>query len=184
MVAICWLENLLFNLDKIIMRKFYLLFVVALIAASSASAQIPIRYHGEVDLGYSLGIGTFASDRVNLHTIQGLKIGQYFSTGVGLGLDYHHQLYEKGELVVPVYLNLKGYLPVNNIVSPYISMDLGVGIGATEGVSGLSGLYFTPAVGVAINKFKVQLGYNLQRVSEMGIGINVNAMQLKLGFVF
>lgn len=153
-------------------------------ATSFANAQIPVQYQGEVDVGYSIGTGTFASNRVNLHTVQGVKIGQYFSTGIGVGLDYYHQIYDKGELVIPIYLNLKGYLPVSEKIAPYLSFDIGAGIGATAGVSGLSGVMYTPALGVKIGKFKVQVGYNVQRVSESGLGFNMGAVQIKAGIVF
>lgn len=166
------------------MKKLFMLVAVATMTICAANAQTPVKYHGEVDLGYSIGVGTFSTDRVNLHTIQGIQVGKYFSTGLGLGLDYYHELYDSGELIVPIYLNLKGYLPVSEKVSPYFSFDIGVGVGATEGVSGLSGMYCTPAVGVKSGKFKAQLGYNVQRISEFGVGINVNAIQVKIGVMF
>ena len=166
------------------MKKLFLLAVAAMMSVNVANAQVPVKYQGEVDLGYSIGVGTFATGRVNLHTIQGVRVGEYFSTGLGLGLDYYHELYEQGELAIPIYLNLKGYLPVSEKVSPYFSFDIGVGVGATEGVSGLSGMYCTPAVGIKAGKFKAQLGYNVQRISESGVGFNANAVQIKVGVVF
>ena len=166
------------------MKKLFIAAALAVMATSLANAQIPVQYQGEVDAGYSIGTGTFASNRVNLHTVQGVKIGQYFSTGIGVGLDYYHQIYDKGELVIPIYLNLKGYLPVSEKIAPYLSFDIGAGIGATAGVSGLSGVMYTPALGVKIGKFKVQVGYNVQRVSESGLGFNMGAVQIKAGIVF
>lgn len=163
------------------MKKFFLL-LTATIIASTVFAQTPIKYQGEVDLGYSIGTGTFAADRVNLHTIHGAKIGNYFSAGLGLGLDYYHE--GEGELIVPIYLNMKGYLPVSEKVSPYLSFDIGVGVGASEYVSGFSGLYCMPAIGIKAGHFKAQLGYNVQTLSEEGISISFNAIQLKLGVVF
>lgn len=165
------------------MKKILLLMVFALCFGSSY-AQTPIKYQGEVDLGYSLGVGTFAADRLNVHTIQGVKIGKYFSTGVGLGIDGYF-IYEEGvDIAVPIYLNFKGYLPVTDKVSPYLSLDLGVGIGASEYLKGMTGLYCTPAVGINAGKFKAQLGYNVQKISEMGVSVNVGAVQLKLGVMF
>ncbi len=166
------------------MKKLFILAVAAVMSVSVANAQVPVKYQGEVDFGYSIGVGTFSTGRVNVHTIQGARIGEYFSAGLGLGLDYYHEFYEQGELAIPIYLNLKGYLPVSEKVSPYFSFDIGVGIGATEGVSGLSGLYCTPSIGVKAGKFKAQLGYNIQRISESGIGFNMNAIQIKVGVVF
>ncbi len=47
-----------------------------------------------------------------------------------------------------------------------------------------SGLYLTPAVGVKAGMFKAQLGYNIQQLSESGVSVNMNAVQIKLGVVF
>lgn len=166
------------------MKKLFLLLAIATMPICAAKAQIAAKYHGEVDLGYSVGVGLFSADRVNLHTIQGVRVGRYFSTGLGIGLDYYHDSFDNGELIVPIYLNLKGYLPVSEKISPYFSFDIGVGVGATEGLSGLSGMYCTPAIGIKAGRFKAQLGYNAQRISELGIGINFNAIQAKVGVMF
>lgn len=166
------------------MKKLFFGAIAAVMFVNFANAQVSIKYQGEVDAGYSIGVGTFSTGRVNLHTIQGVKIEKYASFGLGIGLDYYHEFYEKGELAIPIYLNMKGYLPVSEKVSPYFSFDIGVGVGATEGVSGLSGMYCTPAIGINVRKFKAQLGYNVQRISESGIGINMNAIQVKLGIRF
>lgn len=164
------------------MKKLLLTAIAATVSLCAAHAQVPVKYQGEVDLGYSIGVGEFATGRVNLHTIQGVKIGDYFSTGVGVGVDYYHE--GEAELMIPVYLNLKGYLPVSEKVSPYLSFDIGAGIGATEGVSGLSGMMLTPAIGVKAGIFKAQIGYNVQRISESGVGVNFNALQIKVGVMF
>lgn len=163
------------------MKKLLFSALVILLTIGTANAQTPVKYHGEVDLGYSLGVGTFAAGRVNLHTIQGVRIGEYFSTGIGLGLDFYH---EGPELMVPVYLNLKGYLPVTSRVSPYFSLDIGAGVGASAGVSGLSGATYTPAVGIRVGRFKAQIGYNAQCLSESGVSITMGALQIKAGVTF
>lgn len=163
------------------MKRLFILLTAAAISIGSLQAKTPIKYHGEVDLGYSIGVGTFATGRVNIHTIQGVEIGKYFSTGIGIGADIYHEF---PDVMVPIYLNLKGYLPVSKIVKPYVSVDIGGGIGASEGFSGLSGATYTIAVGVKAKMFKAQLGYNVQRLSESGIGINMNAVQIKLGVMF
>ena len=102
------------------MKKLFLLIVTTVISANIAKAQVQVTYQGEVDAGYSIGVGTFATSRVNLHTIQGIRIGEYVSTGLGLGLDYYHEFYDNGELVIPIYLNIKGYLPVSKKVSTFL----------------------------------------------------------------
>ena len=163
------------------MKKLLLSVTVARWTICSVQAQIPLKYQGEADLGYSIGVGTFATGRVNLHTIQGVKIGSYFSTGIDLGIDYYHG---RQELFVPIYLDLKGYLPLSASVTPYFSLDIGAGHGATAGESGLSGTAYTPAIGAKAGRFKAPIGYNVQRVSESGSGLNMNAMQIKVGHLF
>ena len=164
------------------MKKFFLMAVVAIFSVSAVQAQIPVKYQGEVDAGYSIGVGSFAASRINLHTIHGIKVGRFFSTGVGLGFDMYH---EGGfDLIVPVYLNLKGYLPVSEKVAPFFSIDIGAGIWATEAIQGASGLMVTPAVGVKFGKFKAQLGYNLQQLSSYGESVNVGAVQIRIGAMF
>lgn len=160
-----------------------LLFSLCLLGATTSFVQdTEVKYQGEVDLGYSIGTGTFAADRVNLHTIHGAKIGKYCSLGLGLGLDYYHE--GSGELLMPIFLNAKGYLPVNDKFSPYVSLDLGYGVGVTEGVDGLGGFLWSPAIGIKYDMFKFQIGYSSQRISESGIGFDMNAVQFKIGIAF
>jgi len=105
-------------------------------------------------------------------------------------VDYWHELSDNGELSMPVFLNLKGYLPVSEKVRPFLSLDLGVSVGLTEGLSEMSGLLCTPAIGVAVgvgnsgNALIFSLGYNMQQWSESGLGINTNTLNIKLGFQF
>lgn len=163
------------NLKSILVALFML-------SVTAGYAQNEVKYQGEVDLGYSIGTGTFAADRVNLHTIHGAKINQYCSLGVGIGLDYYHE--GSGELLMPIFLNAKGYLPINAKFSPYVSLDLGYGVGVTDGVDGLGGFLWSPAIGIKYDMFKFQIGYSSQRISESGIGFDMNAVQFKVGLAF
>ena len=166
------------------MKKFFLLLVAAICVASSASAQTPIKYQGEVDLGFSLGVGEWAINRVNVHTIHGAKIGDYFSAGIGLGTDIYVVKGLEADLMVPVYLNVKGYLPTKTKVTPYASFDIGGGFGASEYVKGASGVMLCPALGLKVGMFKAQLGYHVQKLSESGVSVGMSALQLKMGVMF
>lgn len=170
------------------MKKALLLLVVAIMSASAARAQKLVSYQGEVDAGYAVGVGNFAIDRVNVHVINGVRLGEYFSTGVGLGVDYYHQDGE-GAAVLPIFLNLKGHLPVSERITPFVSLDIGAGIGLSDVFDGLSGALFTPAVGCAfkvgpMNAVLISLGYNVQQFSESGASLNMKAISLKVGFQF
>jgi len=166
------------------MKKALLLIMLMLATTLGINAQVSAKYQGEVDLGYSVGTGTFSTGRVNLHTIHGAKIGDYFSAGLGVGLDYYHEFYDKGELFVPIFLNMKGYIPVTEKLAPFVSLDLGYGLGATAGVSGCGGFLWFPSVGLRYDYIKFQVGYTSQRISEDGFGFNMNAVQFKIGVVF
>lgn len=163
------------------MKKLFLLLIAAVCAVSAAFAQAPVKYQGEVDWGYSFGVGTLASGRVNVHTIQGIKVGDYFSTGIGLGADYY---ISDEDMTIPLFLNFKGYIPTKSKVTPYASLDLGTGIGVAGIFKRGTGLLLNPAVGVKVGMFKAQLGYNIQQLTESGVSLNFNALQLKVGVMF
>lgn len=49
------------------MKKITLL-VIMIVTAFTLNAQSLVKYHGEVNAGYSVGIGTFATNRVTHDT--------------------------------------------------------------------------------------------------------------------
>ncbi len=106
-----------------------------------------IQYQGELNIGFATG-GKLKNDageavdtnfsRPFLETIHGVRIGNYLSAGVGVGLQYAYGDYLTGEVaenfnempswntvVMPLFLNLKGYYPVSEEFAPYISWSLG-----------------------------------------------------------
>ncbi len=162
----------------------------SIIEVEAQTNHIPVKYQGELLVGFNLGVGAVGIDRVNIHTIQGVKIGDYFSTGLGVGINYIPSYtfdYGKPELYLPLYLNLKGHLPVNSKTSLFASFDIGGSFGLTEGVSELSGLLFTPSIGVSLNnKFNISFGYDLQKLSTgiSGISVNMDAVTVRLSYIF
>lgn len=166
------------------MKKALFSMLLMILASTGASyaQKTNIAYHGEVNLGYSVGVGNlFSGNRINLHTIQGIKSGN-LSTGIGIGCDLYH---EGGvDAIIPIFWNLKGYLPVSQTVSPFISLDLGAGICANGGTKGYSGLYLTPAIGLQVKTYKFQLGYNIQQISVSGVSASLNALQILVGTTF
>ena len=171
------------------MRKKLLLSVLVLAVIGTTNAQnLKVSYQGDLQFGYSAGIGTFAADRINLNMVNGVRINEYFFTGVGLGFDCYTNLDDGLELTLPVFLNAKGYLPVAEKISLFLSMDLGCSIGLTEGMSELNGFMMTPSVGASFNlanskAITLSLGYNYQSWSAGGLfDINTDALSLKIGY--
>lgn len=165
------------------MKQRLILIVLALLCSTmQLKAQSLITYHGEADLSYSSGVGNISVDRYNIHTIHGIMIDDNCSVGVGVGIDCYTM--DQTSVAVPIYLAIKGYYPMTDILYGFIGLDCGVGLGASEYAKGLKGLYLTPSLGLKIGHLKLQIGYNVQRISENGIGVNLGAVQAKLGVMF
>lgn len=164
------------------MKKLFLLLVLLVgIGTISASAQ-ETRYQGEVYVSGGFGVGNSALHRLQLHTIQGARIGQCFSAGVGLGVDYYTPDIESGMFMVPVFADFKLYAPTKGKVDPFLMVDLGYGIVAEE--PRLGGLMFGAGVGFKAGVFAMSLGYHLQQVGIEGVSVGLSALQLKLGVAF
>lgn len=107
-----------------------------------------------------------------------------------MGLDlFTDFVYDAVELTLPIYLNLRGYLPATPKTSLFVSFDIGVSIGLTEGVDGASGLMMMPSVGARFktkgkNAITLGLGYNYQSWSESIVSVNTDAISLRLGYSF
>lgn len=181
------------------MKKVFIISALLVACANISNAQNEVKYLGEVNLGYSIGIGAFDYNRVNLHTVQSAKVGDYVSIGLGIGLDWWRGIYKEywdrkdmfdsGELSLPIYFNTKGYLPVNNKLTPYISCDLGYAVGLTVGVKKYGGFYFSPAVGLKFNSFKTELGFSLQKITNKSFEYEYDtdaatAFKLLVGYIF
>ena len=176
------------------MKKLFIISLLLIACANICDAQNNIKYQGEVNLGYSIGVGSLGYNKVNLHTVQGVKVGEYVSGGLGIGVDWWRGIYKEyweaqgkfdaGELSLPIYLNVKGYLPVNQHMAPYISCDLGYAAGVTEGVENLGGLYFSPAVGFKFHSFKAELGFTLQKIDNEFVDLSSKAFKISVGYFF
>ena len=148
------------------------------------------RYQGEIQVGFGAGVGAFPADRVYLQTIQGVRVGDHFSVGLGIGLNIivpYTFTYDLPELYMPIFVNVKGYLPINEQTSLFGSFDIGGSFGLTEGVAGFKGLMVCPSVGVSINnKVNLSLGYDFQKISTgvSYISASMNAVSIKVGYMF
>lgn len=174
------------------MKRSLLLFLAVFCISTIATAQ-KISYQGEVLLGYSVGVGDASIDRVPLHIVNGVRFNDYLSMGVGVGIEYwcyYKGFMKQSTYTVPVYANIKGYLPVSKRVSPFIGLDLGYNVGVGE-FSGLGGFLATPAVGVSFevtNNFAINLsvGYAYQKMEKGNIfddGYS-NGLTIRVGFQF
>lgn len=191
------------------MKKLILLSVFALFSSAAFGQEQPIRYQGEVQAGYAFGVGDIKIDRLSVHMINGVRFNPYLSAGVGVGLDYYD---DNGIslLSMPLFANVKGYLPVSPKVSLFASFDMGYSValkseeesGWVDNVNvdvkvGMKGFMVTPAIGASFEvgdakAFNISLCYDLKKatadVSAMrqsaSATTNCNAIGLKVGFAF
>ena len=167
------------------MKKLAFLIAALAICFGSAKGDNLVYYQGEIDFGYSFGVGGDASGRVNIHTIQGIGIGKYLSTGIGTGVDFHHNFDDTSEMIVPVFVNVKGYYPLGKKITPFLSCDAGVGVGVTGTIDNNCGFHVAPGIGFVWGLLKVQAGYNLQNVKNVDLGkLSMSSIQLKVGLMF
>lgn len=140
------------------------------------------RYQGSVDFGYSVGVGDWESDRIELSTSHGCLVNPYFYVGAGLGVHYY---YDGSAVAIPIFADLRGNLMKGNI-KPFLNFRIGYS------VCDIEGLYLSPSVGVSINRFDISLGYSLQKARlyvssyyySWEESVNVGAVTFKLGVRF
>lgn len=168
------------------MKKLFAILLVSLCSMAMiepAEAQGPkTKYHGEVYVSGGYGVGDAQLHRLQLHTIQGARIGECFSMGVGLGVDWYTNDIESGMAMIPIFADLKLYAPTRGNFDPYLMVDLGYGFAAEE--PQLGGLMFGAGIGFKAGIFNMSIGYHLQQLGIQGLSIGMSAIQLKLGVAF
>lgn len=151
-------------------------------------------YKGITELGYEIGVGDYGYDRIKLNIINGYQVNQSFSLGIGTGLRYYNDL---EALLVPIFADFRGNLPLNSKVSPYMSLGIGYSFDATNSFEGV-GLMLNPTIGVSFkvsdkSAMNVGLGYEMQKMdfylfdgsSLFSAGKqNSGAISINIGFSF
>ncbi|MCH5216324.1 MAG: hypothetical protein J1F10_05235 [Muribaculaceae bacterium] len=123
------------------------------------------KYQGEIAVGYDLGMNSYGietRDRVVFETTHGVRILPYLYTGLGVACNYYYpkilrliyddhyeDFVDEGVVIMPVYVNVKGYYPVARIADVYLSFDAGVAIGISSNAGGYK--HFYTSVGPGIN---------------------------------
>lgn len=165
---------------------------------STTTRQIDVWYQGELNIGYGMD-GTLKWDgestdghygRAFIETVHGARITQYAFVGLGVGLQYALDDEYWGTGFVPVFVALRGYYPVSEKFTPYVSLDLGHSIGVIgtkdyDGVEDLKGGFYA-AYGVGLNYGKLNFGLGFQNQSMKFVGekLKVNSFYVKVGINF
>lgn len=93
-----------------------------------------------------------------INIINGYRFCPQFAMGVGIGFETYGYYF----IGIPIYLHLRSDF-LNNHVSPYLSVDVGVKLGAS--------VYTSPQVGVSYNVGKFRMTTGIEIPILFGIGI-------------
>ena len=150
--------------------------------------------------------------RPYLDVIGGVRLGDFLFAGVGTGVQYAYGECKLvniatdiahggspdtwGSVSIPIYANVRGYIPTRVVVKPYISVSLGGHVVATsnfskEGYGKLrGGLLMKFGAGMNIANFNIGLGMaaqNLEWINAAGVTMfkaGNNAFYIEVGATF
>jgi hypothetical protein len=150
--------------------------------------------------------------RPYVDVIAGMRLGEFLFAGVGVGVQYAyaecklvglaHDITDVaapetwGMVSIPIYANVKGYIPTRIVVKPYISVSLGGHVVAAsnfskEGCGKINGgLMMKFGAGLKISKFNFGLGMasqNIEWVNPEGVTLfkaGNNAFYIEAGVAF
>ncbi len=128
------------------------------------SDRMDSGYSGRIELGYGAGTGDFGIDNIKFNFINGYRINNYFSIGLGFGARYYP---DAEALLIPVFIDARSRF-LTGKVSPYAALALGYSLDATADFQG-SGALISPQIGVSIltsssSDINIGLGYDIQRL--------------------
>ena len=152
--------------------------------------QITVKPQFEVNAGFITGgkletknFGKIKTNlsRPSLEVVGGVRLGKFVFAGVGTGVQYAYgecSLIEFfadapdswGMVTIPIYANVRGYVPTRMILKPYVSVSIGGQVVATsnfsqEGYCKINGgIMMKFGAGFNISKFNFAMGMAAQNI--------------------
>ena len=195
---------LLLNLKNIIMKKIFILLLVALFANVSKAQG----YQSEVNINYDLGVDDDKNSSFGAKYIGGYRFNNNFRLGAGVGISYidlkyedayvssklnYYDEYRESAMNIPVFINAKVNFIGGDRISPFLSMDLGYSIFvpfSKYAERNQLGFFLSPSFGVDFpignGALLVQVGYKYQcRKFELDANKgNYSSVSIGLGYQF
>lgn len=154
------------------------------------------HYQGDISVGYGMGVGNITkvvnTDRIQVETVHGVRISPYAFIGLGAGFNYFYDFdnsdggmtdYSDNGGVVTAFANAKGYYPVSQGASIYLSLDLGGAFGVMNLMKHNNDMYAAAGPGISFGKAasrqRADLGIRFQYM-----GKNTSAVLFRIGFEF
>lgn len=145
-------------------------------ATSLETKKQTSHYQGEIGIGY--GLEFEEGGHIVFETVHGIRFNPNIFTGIGAGINYN---FYEGVGIIPVFINTKGYYPLSQKTSLYLSVDIGTAIDASGW--GETGWYLNVGPGInfgnAKNAFRSDFSIRCQHLGE-----NLNAILFRIGFSF
>lgn len=148
-------------------------------------------YKGFVDFGYTAGVGTYGTGRVELTTSHGFQFNPYLFIGGGTGFQVYH---EASVTTMPIFADFRANFTKGPVV-PFTGLKLGYTTQLND--DGGLGFYCAPSVGVKFmltHRMALNLtaGYTVQMVDisftddyyNYSGSINMGGVSFKLGLEF
>lgn len=127
-------------------------------------------YRGYVELSGTMPTGKYWEHHIDFATGHGAYIHPFLYAGGGIGLSFFT---DAESVLFPIYGEVRGILPTNVGVKPYIGLRLGVSTDLD-----FVGLYVSPSVGFSVRRFDLALAYTGQFLYSENIG---GGLTLRLG---
>lgn len=166
-----------------------------------------VKYSGDVNIGFATGSKTDIAyydimyekpeksttksnfSRPIFSTTHGVQIYKYAFAGAGVGLQYMYGKIDKyggddnwENILIPIYINLKGMYPINETLTPFVTLSLGYSVAVptnsklsskityydetiTSKLNG--GFHCEFGVGLRVKKFNFSLGLQHQRLNHI-----------------
>ena len=159
-------------------------------------------YSGIIEIGYALGVGNYGINNFRFNFINGIKIGQYSSIGLGIGYRRYFEQYENYTdrslfspgIQIPVFLDLRTSFSTRK-VTPYLAIGIGNSAGYDTTKTRQEGLFFSTSAGIWFNisdRFAVFAGgaFELQKLEYVLISDNshykknTSSISLNIGISF
>lgn len=174
----------------------YLVLFLTIITPSLCHAQvetnqkqsISLKYKGNIEGGYTVGVGDYDINRTDISTSHGILMYGYLFSGIGVGWNYYH----KSETsYVPLFIDIRTDLvETSKDIIPLIGIKGGYSFNASDNFEKI-GAFINPFLGVKYktnDRYYIYLlaGYTAQWVNMTKYveNINMSGITFKIGFGF
>ena len=147
----------------------------------STNGQGPqIGYRGFIDLGYTVGTGSWGEGRIEFNTVHGYQFMPFLFAGIGAGAHYY---FDSEVVAIPIFADIRADI-LNNSISPFIDMRIGYS------PYDIQGFYLNPSIGCrfalsGIKAINTSIGYSMQKADSYdGDKVSVGGFNFRFGIEF